>query len=277
MVYVILAAAAIIIYLVFDNRRLSVSRYSLKSEHLPNAFDAFRIVQLSDVHGARFGKNNRRLLSKVAAQNPDIIVITGDIIDVRNPSEERAKSLVTSLVKIAPVYFVSGNHEARYNNYESLENMLMECGVTVLENRTAYIVKNDEKILICGIKDPRFTTDYDFENSRRVICEELEMLDGGARDFRILLSHRPEQFSAYCEEGIDLVFAGHAHGGQFRLPLLGGLYVPLEGFFPKYDAGHFQSGKTHMLVSRGIGKSIVPVRIGNPPDIVVAELTKPQL
>jgi len=276
--YVIAALlVALVLWIIIDNRRLSVSRYTVCDRDFPNEFIGFRIVQLSDIHGARFGKENRRLISKIAAQNPDIILITGDLIDVRNPNIERAKELTIKLCEIAPVYFSSGNHEARFEGYKSLLEMLENCGVTVLENRAIEIERKGKTVMLCGITDPRFSTDYDYSNSLRVVKEELKTFEKYSEDYRILLSHRPELFEAYREARINLVFSGHAHGGQFRFPIVGGLFVPLEGFFPKYDSGIFIDSKTSMIVSRGIGRSIIPFRIGNPPDIVVAELTKAPL
>ncbi len=278
MIYAVVSVAVLaIIWLLFDNKRLTVSRYKIEKNSLPNAFSGLKILQLSDIHGAGFGKDFKRLIFKVKKEFPDIIVITGDLIDARAPKLARAIELVKKLITIAPVFFVSGNHEARYDGYPQLEKELKEIGVKVLENESFELLRDNEKIVIEGVKDPRFTTDYNYENSLAVVRSELEKTDVNLDCFRVLLSHRPELFSCYCDRGIDLVFSGHAHGGQFRLPFIGGLFVPNQGLFPKYDAGVVSSKETTMVISRGLGKSIIPLRIGNPPDIVVVLLTKSHL
>ncbi len=177
-------------------------------------------------------------------------------------------------VKIAPTYFSSGNHESDIESYEPLKNALERAGASVLENQTESIEKDGEKIALSGLTDPHFVTDYSFENSLSAVKDALAKMDFDNEKFNVLLAHRPELMAAYRERGIDLVFSGHAHGGQFRLPFLGGLFVPIQGVFPKYDAGLIQEGKTRMLISRGLGRSVVPVRLCNCPEIVVAELTK---
>ena len=158
--------------------------------------------------------------------------------------------------------------------YEELNMGLTEAGVTVLENQKIQITRNGESITLMGIQDPSFRTDYLFGDAEIVSRQALSELQNESDGFTVLLSHRPELFDVYVDTGIDLVFSGHAHGGQFRLPFIGGLVAPNQGLFPKYDAGRFNEDNTTMIVSRGVGNSIIPLRINNPPEIVVVELKR---
>ena len=175
-------------------------------------------------------------------------------------------------MKIAPVYFVSGNHEARVSEYEDLKMGLAEAGVIVLENQKVEITRDGEAITLMGIDDPSFQESYLFGDAESVAKQAIEMLQSESDGYTVLLSHRPELFELYVKTGMDLVFSGHAHGGQFRLPFIGGLVAPNQGFFPKYDAGQFTEENTTMIVSRGVGKSIIPIRFNNRPEIILAEL-----
>ena len=174
--------------------------------------------------------------------------------------------------KIARVYFVSGNHEARILEYEDLKIGLVKAGVVILENQKVQITREGESITIMGIDDPSFQEDYLFGDAVSVTSSALSEIQNESDRYTVLLAHRPELFETYVDAGVDLVFSGHAHGGQFRLPFVGGLIAPNQGFFPEYDAGLFSEGSTTMIVSRGVGNSIIPIRFNNRPEIVVAEL-----
>ena len=142
----------------------------------------------------------------------------------------------------------------------------------ILENQKIQITREGESITLMGIDDPSFQEDYLFGDSESVARQAIENLQNESDGYTILLSHRPELFDLYVDTGMDLVFSGHTHGGQFRLPFIGGLVAPNQGFFPEYDAGLFSEGSTTMIVSRGVGNSIIPIRFNNRPEIVVAEL-----
>lgn len=264
--------AVFVIWIAWGNQALMVNTYRITSGDLPKAFDGFRIAQLSDLHNCQIGKNNEKLISMLQAEEPDIIVITGDMIDSRQTDVDIALHLAGELVQIAPCYYVSGNHEARVSEYDSLKAGLIELGVTVLENAKVTIELSGETITLAGVVDPSFKTDYlqddDAGIMGGILTELLEEEDG----YTILLSHRPELFEVYAEHSIDLIFSGHAHGGQFRIPFIGGLIAPNQGLFPQYDAGIYEEANTTMVVSRGIGNSIVPFRINNRPEIVLVEL-----
>lgn len=270
-----LAACIVLVLLtvwtVWGNTALEVNAYTVVSNRLPKSFSGFRIAQVSDLHNTQMGDGNERLLAMLRETEPDIIVITGDMVDSYHTDIDIALRFAEDAVKIAPCYYVTGNHEARLSEYGDLKAGLESAGMIVLENERIELERNGETIALIGVDDPSFQTDYLMGDSANVMSSALKVLTGNDT-YTILLSHRPELFDTYAASGVDLVFSGHAHGGQFRLPLIGGLAAPNQGLFPKYDSGLYTQGDTNMLVSRGIGNSIIPIRFNNPPEIIVAEL-----
>lgn len=260
--------AALITRIVWENRSLELNSYHVISDRLPKEFDGFRIAQVSDLHNTEIGKENEKLLSLLSEAEPDMIAITGDMIDSRNTNVDKALAFAKEAVQIAPCYYVTGNHEARTSEYSSLKEGLTALGVTVLEDAKAQIILSGERITLVGVADPSFQTESLLES-------KLDALTSGENGYMILLSHRPELFQVYARSNADLVLSGHAHGGQFRLPLIGGIVAPDQGLFPKYDAGVYTEGDTNMVVSRGIGNSILPFRINNRPEVVLIELATP--
>ena len=256
----------------WDNAALEVNEFEIVSDRIPQGFDGFRIAQVSDLHNARFGEDNVKLIELLSQTEPDIIVLTGDLIDSRNTDVETALDFARQAVEIAPVYYVSGNHEARVTAYMDLKMGLVSAGVIVLENQKVEITRGQEHITLIGIDDPSFQESYLFGDAAGVTEQVIGDLQEASDGYTILLSHRPELFDVYVDTGMDLVFSGHAHGGQFRLPFAGGLVAPNQGFFPEYDAGKFIEENTTMIVSRGVGNSIIPVRVNNRPEIVVVTL-----
>ena len=256
----------------WGNAALEVNEFEIVSDRIPQGFDGFRIAQVSDLHNARFGEDNAKLIELLSQTEPDIIVLTGDLIDSRNTDVETALDFARQAVEIAPVYYVSGNHESRVTAYMDLKMGLVSAGVTVLENQKVEITRGQEHITLMGIDDPSFQESYLFGDAAGVAEQVIGDLQEASDGYTILLSHHPELFDVYVDTGMDLVFSGHAHGGQIRVPFAGGLVAPNQGFFPEYDAGQFTEEKTTMIVSRGIGNSIIPVRINNQPEIIVATL-----
>ena len=260
------------IWTLWGNIALEVNEYEIVSDRIPQGFDGFRIAQVSDLHNKDFGEGYGQLLTLLSEINPDIIVVTGDLIDSRQTDLDIALEFAWQAGKIARVYYVSGNHEARVPEYEDLKIGLVKAGVVILENQKVQITREGESITLMGIDDPSFQEDYLFGDSESVARQAIENLQNESVEYTILLSHRPELFDLYVETEMDLVFSGHAHGGQFRLPFLGGLVAPNQGFFPKYDAGLFSEENTTMIVSRGVGNSIIPIRFNNRPEIVLVTL-----
>lgn len=249
-----------------QNNILTVTKLQVQSAKIPAAFDGYRIVQLSDLHSHSFGERQHKLAEKVKQEKPDIIVYTGDLIDLKKGEASAGYVLMEEMVKIAPVYFVTGNHE--WNVFEEQEKRLQAIGVQVLRNEGTALQRGGETIRLLGIDDPMMTgTEEALEKARQ---------SAQPSPYTILLSHRPELFSLYEKVEMDLIFSGHAHGGQIRLPFVGGLYAPGQGFLPDYTAGAYTRGSSTMIVSRGLGNSLAPQRIFNRPEIVVAELKKAQ-
>ena len=275
---VLLAAAVLAGFCTWQNNDLTVSRSQVMSGRIPAEFDGYTIVQVSDLHNKEFGRGQRRIMSKLAEQNPDVIVITGDMIDSRNTDVEKALDFAKKAAELAPCYYVPGNHENRIPEaYEQLKTGLRESGISILENEAVELERDGKVITLMGVLDPIFNvgkTDEAgniLEDERMVMEGQLKNLDSLNR-FTILLSHRPEMLDIYAAAGINLVFTGHAHGGQWRLPGLGGLIAPGQGFFPAYTEGAHTAGDTTMYVSRGLGNSLMPIRIFNRPELVVVEL-----
>lgn len=258
--------------IVHSNIFPELNRTELVCKRLPKQFDGFVIAQISDLHNTELGKNNGRITELLEESAPDIIVITGDLIDSRRTDIETALDFVNRAVKIAPCYYVTGNHESRIGAYPELKKGLEAAGVTVLDGKCAEIEKDGEKITLAGIDDPNFKAKSESEKYAAIADGELGEMKLSEKDFVILLAHRPELFDVYAKHNADLVFSGHAHGGQFRLPFVGGLYVPNQGLFPEYDSGIYVSGDSQMMVSRGLGNSLMPVRINNRPEVVAVEL-----
>ena len=263
---------ALVIWIAWGNTALELNTYTVTSSRLPKNFDGYRIAHVSDLHNAEMGESNEKLLSMLREADPDMIAITGDLIDSRNTDVEIALQFVQEAMKIAPCYYVSGNHEARVNEYEEMKTGLISAGVIILEDAQTEISIEGETITLIGINDPSFQTDYLFGDAETVMSSKLSELHTDGDGFTILLSHRPELFDTYTDHDIDLVLSGHAHGGQFRLPFIGGVVAPNQGLFPEYDAGIYTEGNTSMLVSRGVGNSILPFRINNRPEVILIEL-----
>ena len=277
--FIVLAAIVaililLIIWIAYGNTDLEIYKYNVKSEDIPSEFDNFRIVQISDLHNTEFGENNEKLLLMLKQADADIIAITGDMIDSRNTDIDVAISFAQKAVNIAPVYYVNGNHESRVlGEYEKLKQGLTDAGVTILENSSADITIGDEAITLIGINDPTFRMELVDDTTEQNIAHQLVNVIPDNDNYKVLLAHRPEYFDVYAGN-VDLVLSGHAHGGQFRIPFIGGLVAPGQGFFPEYYEGSHIKENTEMIVSRGIGNSIIPFRINNKPEIIVAELTK---
>lgn len=260
------------IWIAWGNSALMVNKYIVENDKIPEKFHGFRIAQISDLHNAEFGEGNEKLLSMLKECKPDIIVLTGDLVDSRRTDIDVSISFAKEAVLIAPVYYVTGNHESRIPEYEDLIKGIEEAGVQILGNESVLLEKSGEKIVLAGVQDPCFKSDYLFDSEENFLGESLSEIIKDEQQFTMLLSHRPEYFDVYVENNVDLVLCGHAHGGQFRLPFIGGVIAPNQGLFPKYDAGLYIEENTNMIVSRGVGNSILPFRVNNRPEIVLVEL-----
>lgn len=260
-------------FFIWQNNSIVISRFNYSSYEVPEDFKGFNIVQISDLHNKNFGKEQSKLLEKVESLSPDIIVVTGDLIDRRRYNLDISMNFINKAVNIAPVYYVTGNHEAWSGEYSEIEKKLIEAGVNVINNSKIELKKGDGRIELLGLSDPAFLTSNYIDGTNTSKLEEyLSNWSSSNEGFKILLSHRPELFDLYSKNNINLVFTGHAHGGQIRLPFLGGIIAPNQGLFPKYTSGEYSSDKTTMFVSRGLGNSLFPLRIFNRPEIILVTL-----
>ena len=272
LIIIILFITVFCIFSLWQNNSIVTSNFNYSSSEVPKDFDGFKIVQISDLHNKVFGKEQDKLLEKVANISPDIIVVTGDIVDRRRYNLENAMYFVNEALKIAPIYYVSGNHEAWSGKYYEVKERLIKAGVYVIEDEMIEIKKENSIINILGLSDPAFiTSSYSEETDTSKMKEYLKSWSS-VKGFNVLLSHRPELFDLYSSSNIDIVFSGHAHGGQIRIPFIGGIIAPNQGFFPKYTDGSYNSNQTTMFVSRGLGNSLFPVRIFNRPEIISVTL-----
>lgn len=234
-------------------------------------------MQLSDLHGKVFGNDNSTLISKIEGSKPNIIVITGDLVDSSFYDGPQIKSLLARLSQIAAVYYVTGNQEINSPHLmKNLQSTFQACNVHYLKNSAEVISRNGQSIFLAGIDDPIYADmDANSLNGRTLSAEiDAVLKDPAQQSFKILLTHRPEQFALYAKFNFDLIFSGHAHGGQIRLPFIGGLFAPNQGYFPKYTGGEYIKGRSTMIVNRGLGNGSFPQRLFNQPEIIVTKLTK---
>lgn len=263
-----------VLFCIWQNNDIITTQIDYFNIKIPEKFNGYRIVHISDLHNKQFGQDQVRLLKRINEANPNIIIITGDLIDRRKYNLNIAMDFIKGAVKIAPVYYISGNHEAWSGDYENISEKLFDCGVHILDDTKETLLGNSAQIEILGLSDPDFLTSNYLEGTNTTkLKDNLENMEDSSV-FQILLCHRPELFHLYSETKIDLIFTGHAHGGQFRIPFIGGLIAPDQGLFPKYTSGEYKRDDSTMIVSRGLGNSVIPIRIFNRPEIVVVTLNK---
>ncbi|GAB2502063.1 metallophosphoesterase [Alkalibacterium psychrotolerans] len=260
-------------YLVWQNNAIQVTHYDFNHTDIPEAFDGYTIVQVSDLHNKDFGN---QLTDKVREQNPDLIAVTGDVIDSNRTDIPVAIEALTELVEMAPVYFVSGNHEIASEQYPELQVEMEAIGVINLDNSSLLLEREGTEIGLIGLEDPLLVTREEIEmagSQEQFLQDSLVGLTNQVgTDFNLLLSHRAEVMELYARTDVDLALTGHAHGGQIRVPGVNGLYAPTQGFFPEYTSGLYEEGDTQMIVSRGLGNSLFPFRVNNRPELIVVTL-----
>lgn len=254
----------LIIFCIWQNNYLQKSYYIYESPKISEDLDGYKIVQISDLHNKSFGSDQSRLLDKIREYEPDMIAVTGDLIDSTFTDVEKAMTFIGGAVEIAPTYFITGNHElwVDYEVKEDLISQLENAGVICLIDESIVIEHEGTKFNLIGLDDNSL-----FGSTLQAEMEELD-----TDLFTLLLAHEPQYLKNYSESDVDLVLSGHAHGGQFILPFIGGLVAPGQGFNPEYYEGeHVQNGTT-MIISRGLGNSVIPLRLFNFPEIVFIEL-----
>ena len=260
---------------------IEYASYEVKSKKIPKEFNDFKIVQISDLHNRNFGINNNILLDKIDKIKPDIVCITGDLIDASNENFNIALNLIDNLSEKYMVYYIFGNHEQKVmiNEYKKsyLEyfKQLKYKNIINLQNEKVKINKGDSSINLYGLEVPYKYYPYLFNKSyknkklnfnRYDVEKSLGKID--IKEYNILLAHTPFFFEGYSMWGADLVLSGHVHGGIIRLPIKGGLLSPNREFFPKYDLGKYNIGNSTMILSKGLGESKILPRINCSPEIV---------
>lgn len=257
--------AGFVAWMAYTNLCIGFTRYELGYAALPEAFDGFMIAQISDWHNADFGGAQDAAIERLRREQPDIIALTGDLVDANHTDIDAALTFVERIIDIAPCCYITGNHEGWLSDhdYAAMERDLKQLGVTVLRDEAVAFRRDSAEIALVGLDDPGF--------GAHLSAKQIDSLSPEGV-FTVLLSHRPEYFDAYVRSGAELILSGHVHGGQFRLPFVGGVIGPYYTFFPPYDAGLFRDGDSVMVVSRGLGNSVVPVRFNNQPEIVLVQL-----
>ncbi len=280
---ILLIVIALFLFCSFQNSHLETTYYTYKAEHLDAEFDGYRIVQISDLHNAKFGKDNQKLVDRIRECEPDMIVLTGDLVDSNHTNVDRAVQFVDEIVKICPVYYVTGNHEywLEASEYDELMSGLTGAGAVILDDQVVEISRGDAKFRLVGLDDRSLSdgtlealfSDESIRHDQAGQKEETaDNENSEKKEFTVVLAHEPQYLARYASAGVDLVLSGHAHGGQFRLPFVGGIVAPDQGFLPEYTAGEYYMNGTEMIVSRGLGNSVIPVRLFNYPEIVCVEL-----
>ncbi len=255
----------LLIWIFWANTALELNKITVESSNIPKAFDGYIIAHVSDLHNAEIGEGNETIINMLSEAKPDMIAMTGDIVDSIKSGEDVAYDFVRKAAEIAPCYYVTGNHEPKSpEKLAILEDKLNEFGVVFLHDEKIALELNEDKINVSGVGGA-YSKVNNLDDILNNLIEEEDA-------YTILLAHRPDFFDIYVESGADLVLSGHAHGGQFRLPVIGGLYAPGQGFFPEYDSGIYTEENTSMIVSRGIGNSAFPIRFNNRPEIILIEL-----
>ncbi|MFT3952817.1 MAG: metallophosphoesterase [Oscillospiraceae bacterium] len=253
-------------FLWWQDNALETTDITFASAKFPAALNGFTVVQISDLHNKEFGADSKRLLAEIRAASPDLIAITGDLIDSRHTDVDAAVTFCKGAAEIAPVYYISGNHELRVQaDYDRLLAEMEQAGVRIVNDKTVRIA---EGFWLVGLDELTIAG-----TEKSPLAESLAaQVPAGA--FTLALAHMPQQFDVYAQYGFDLVLCGHAHGGQIRIPFTDiGLYAPGQGLFPDYTAGRYDRGATAMIVSRGLGNSAFPFRIFNRPELVKIVLT----
>ncbi len=264
MILLCLLLLMILLFIWYQNNHLVITTYVYKSNKVSSDANKFSIVQISDLHNACFGRNNKKLIDGIEGLAPDIVAITGDIVDSNHTNVSTAINFVDEVAKKYPVYYVTGNHEYWLNETERKELFtgIEDAGAVILDNESISLNTDMGVMTLIGLDDNNL-----HDGTLRSMIEECK-----ENELTVVLAHEPQYIDQYGNAGADLVLTGHAHGGQMILPFIGPLIAPDQGFLPKYTAGQFEKNNTTMYISRGLGNSVIPVRLFNYPEIVCVEI-----
>ena len=265
-----------VIELYIDNHTFEITKYRIKDKKIGNSFQNYKIVQLSDLHGKRFGRNNTHLLRTIDKIQPNLIVMTGDMVNNANQDFETLFALISSLYEKYPIYYIKGNHEQGLSseNKKVLYDFLIANEVKYLENEKDVIKIGKDSINLFGM-----WSDLAFEKqngekkfSLSYMKKLMENAPISKNEFNILLAHNPNQIDIYSKWGADLTLSGHIHGGMVRLPIVGGIFSPDTFLFPKFSKGKYEVNGKSLIVSRGLGRGRRGFRLFNRPELAVIEL-----
>lgn len=264
--------------LYYGNNHIEISTYNISSSRISKAFNGYKILQLSDLHSKSFGIDNRKLIEIIDKEKPDIIVMTGDMVNSYDNEFHSFLDLAEKL-KSYKVYFVEGNNETKLPKEKNIELMkaMREVGIKILRNSKITIVREESVINIYGLwcdlcyyKEIKSDYRKDTYFQRNNIEKALGYCD--RKKFNILLAHNPLYFDTYVKWGADLTLSGHVHGGVIRIPGVGGLLSPERRFFPKYSEGQYDIDESKLIVNRGLGSKPLLPRVLNRPEISVVVL-----
>lgn len=264
-----------LIYFVYSNWQINVTTYEIHSDEIPTSFKGFKIAQVSDLHNRDFGEGSNRLIKKIHAQNPDIVVLTGDMVSSKDTYFTPIYQFITELSNHYPIYYIVGNHEQALEEQKltELKQFLSSNGVIILDNDFVTLEDGEDKIYLYGMWYHLMYYKNAKDDSIHFGVEQMnKILSTKKEGFSIGLIHNPVYFHTYADWGMDLVLSGHMHGGIINVPFKGGLLSPEIEFFPTFDAGYFTYKDSQMIISRGLGDSIPIPRLFNTPELVIIEL-----
>ena len=263
---------------VYENTHVKITRYEFDSRRVPRDMKGLKIVQLSDLHNVRNKELRDDILEDIKWMCPHLIIFTGDMLDKNRPNVDIALDFMKRLSKIAPTYYTFGNHDYKARCRHKLFNRIYDFNENMANNKVFVFKNKRQRMNIIGLDDPikaqRYNKAYGLpkQSKEEIVSEALDEIKYNHRNFTILITHRPDFYKVYDRKNIDLVFTGHAHGGQFNIPPFGPLYAPGQGILPKYAGGMYDLKHTKMIVNRGIGNSVFPFRLNNRPEIVLVTL-----
>lgn len=274
-----MAMLVIIARIFYENSTFHIKHYTISHHKIRKEASGMRIAFLSDLHSNVYGKGNSKLLQAILNENPDIVLIGGDmIVGKEGTTMEKVYPLLQNLAMHFPVYYANGNHESRIKfnpekyeeRYWEYESELRKMGITILCNESIQLP--ERSITITGLE----LDEYYYQKGKKVVMKENDMEEyvgeSDRQNFQILLAHHPEFFEQYSNWGADLTLSGHNHGGLVRVPVLGGVISPQYKLFPKYDGGMYEEGTHKMILSRGLGTHTIRIRLFNVPELCMIEL-----
>lgn len=261
-------------------KKFDITEYLIKTEKITNTVSGFKFLLISDLHSNDYGINLHEVIDVIKRENPDAILLAGDIIN-RKISDNVITIIkfISAIARRYKIFYALGNHEYKikmnqedYGNfYQEYKNVLIDAGVTFLEDETVVLSKNNDKISISGLEiDSAFYSKLPPVMGDGLVDKHLGNLETDM--FKLLIAHNPDYFEQYAGWGADLVVSGHMHGGTVRIPKLGGVMGTNLEILPKYDAGGYRIGNSRMIVSRGLGAHTIPIRINNRPEMVVVKI-----